>query len=195
MPEIAGIILVGGQSRRMGRDKATLKWGGATLAEHLVARLARRCAPIIVVAAPGQALPITGARIVEDPIAHQGPLRGLATGLAAASPAEWAFACAIDMPGIEASLIDELARHIAVSHDIITAHDGASAQPLAALYRTALAPSMEAALADGQRSPRRFLASARTCEVLATGLEHQLRNLNTPEEYRAALDEDIPAGD
>ncbi|MBD8505683.1 molybdenum cofactor guanylyltransferase [Hoyosella sp. G463] len=192
MPDIAGIVLVGGQSRRMGRDKATLRWGEATLAEHLVARLAQRCAPIIVVAAPGQALPVLGARTVEDPVAHQGPLRGLATGLAAARPAEWAFACAIDMPHVGAGLIDELARHIPGQHDIIAAHDGVSAQPLAALYRTRLAPGMEAALAQGQRSPRRFLAGARTLEVPVPGLEQHLRNLNTPAEYDAALAEESP---
>ncbi|WP_149361459.1 molybdenum cofactor guanylyltransferase [Lolliginicoccus suaedae] len=192
MPEIAGVILAGGQSRRMGRDKATLAWGGATLAEHLVARLGPRCAPIIVVAAPGQLLSLPGARTVEDPIAHQGPLRGLATGLAAAHPAEWVFACAVDMPGISTTLIDHLARHISGAHDIVAAHDGVSAQPLAALYRTTLAPMMEAALADGQRSPRQFLAGARTVEVPVPGLEPQLRNLNTPEEYHAARSEEAP---
>ncbi len=54
---LAAIILAGGASRRMGRDKATLPYQGSTLVEHMVDILKPRCAPVYVVAAPGQALP------------------------------------------------------------------------------------------------------------------------------------------
>src|SRR6478609_3447865 len=98
----AGVVLAGGRSTRMGRPKAALEWHGSTLLYRAAAILSRAVdGPIVVVAAPGQQLPElpVGVDVVEDPIEGQGPMVGVATGLAAvAERAPVAFVCSTDMP-------------------------------------------------------------------------------------------------
>src|SRR5689334_9740846 len=75
---LAAIVLAGGASRRMGRDKATLPYAGLdgeiTMVEHIVATLKTRCSPVFVIAAPGQALPQLDAEILRDEVRGVGPL-------------------------------------------------------------------------------------------------------------------------
>jgi molybdenum cofactor guanylyltransferase len=75
----AAIVLAGGGSRRMGRDKAWLELDGRPLLAWVIEVLARRCEPIVISARPGQALPeIAGLRVrVDDPVADAGPLVGI----------------------------------------------------------------------------------------------------------------------
>lgn len=77
----AAIVLAGGRSRRMGRDKAWLELDGRPLLVHVVELLGRcGCSPIVISARPGQALPeIVGVETwrIDDPIADVGPLVGL----------------------------------------------------------------------------------------------------------------------
>ena len=102
MDDVAGILLAGGRSRRMGRDKASLAWHGSTLARRAAGLLAR-CSepPVVVVCAPGQELPPLPewVEVVRDPEPGLGPLAGLAAGLRVAAPrASVAAVCAVDAP-------------------------------------------------------------------------------------------------
>ena len=102
MKDVAGILLAGGRSQRMGRDKASLPWHGSTLARRAAGLLAR-CSepPVIVVCAPDQELPglPSWIEVVRDPEPGLGPLAGLAVGLeAAAARAPVAAVCAVDAP-------------------------------------------------------------------------------------------------
>ncbi len=92
------MVLAGGASRRMGRDKATLVFAGRTLVERTVDTVGARCDPVFVVAAPGQALPPTAATILRDDVRGVGPLLATARGLRAAAEAgaRWAFVAAVD---------------------------------------------------------------------------------------------------
>src|SRR5713226_6818959 len=102
MAASAGIVLAGGRSSRMGTSKAALEWHGSTLLRRVTGVLARVVdGPVVVVRAPGQALPALPPQIdvVDDPREGLGPLQGLAAGLAAtADRAEAAFACSTDLP-------------------------------------------------------------------------------------------------
>jgi molybdopterin-guanine dinucleotide biosynthesis protein A len=154
MKDVAGILLAGGRSQRMGRDKASLPWHGSTLARRAVGLLARCCEPpVIVVCAPEQELPPLPAwvEIVRDPAPGLGPLAGLAAGLeAAAARAPVAAVCAVDAPlahpAVMAALVSALGESpaaIPVKADRL--------QPLFAAYRTNLASLAVALLADGER--------------------------------------------
>ena len=105
---LAGVVLAGGASLRMGRDKATMPVPAAlrgskdgseppiTMVEQVVGVLRQRCQPIFVVAAPGQSLPELPARVVRDDVRGVGPLLATGRGLSAAAEAG---ATAVVQPG------------------------------------------------------------------------------------------------
>jgi molybdopterin-guanine dinucleotide biosynthesis protein A len=96
-PELAGLVLCGGRSRRMGNDKTLLVVEGAPLVLRVASRLARVADPVLL--APGRPgrLGAAGYPEVEDEALDAGPLAGLVAGLAA-SPHRLVAAVAVDMP-------------------------------------------------------------------------------------------------
>ena len=77
---VAGVVLAGGRSVRMGTAKAALEWHGSTMLRHAVGIVARGVdGPVVVVRAPGQGLPglPPGVEVVDDPVAGRGPLQGI----------------------------------------------------------------------------------------------------------------------
>ena len=154
MEGIAGILLAGGRSQRMGRDKASLPWHGSTLARRAAGLLARVAEPpVIVVCAPEQELPPLPlwVQIVRDPEPGLGPLAGLASGLAAAGPrAEAAAVCAVDAPLAHPAVLEALLGALGESPAVVPLANGLP-QPLFAVYRTELAFLAAALVADGER--------------------------------------------
>ena len=102
MSEVAGVVLAGGRSTRMGRPKANLEWHGSTLLHRVTGIVGRAVdGPVVVVrrARPGAAELPPGVRVVEDAAEGRGPLQGLAAGLAAvAGDAEVAYVSSTDVP-------------------------------------------------------------------------------------------------
>jgi molybdopterin-guanine dinucleotide biosynthesis protein A len=159
---LAGVVLAGGASLRLGRDKATKRVAGGlsgsqtptTMVEHVVSIVGERCQPVFVVAAPGQSLPVLPAQVVRDDVRGVGPLLATARGLhaAAGAGAERAFLCTVDVPFLTADLIDLLAARAAeVDADVVLPWDGAD-HYLAAVYRTDLAAQVDALIAAGERN-------------------------------------------
>ena len=180
---MAGIVLAGGASRRMGRDKATLVVRGQTLAERVVATVGTRCAPVFVVAAPGQGLPELSAQILRDEVRGVGPLLATARGLraAAASGLEWAFVCAVDMPHLTVHIIDELATAaFSSAADVVLPWDGRD-HYLAGVYRTALAVRADDLVAAGERSMRALVDAGDTQRIVMEQ-RRELTNVNTPQD-------------
>lgn len=99
------MILAGGASSRMGRDKAWVEFGGRALLVHVVAIVAECCRPIVIAARAGQALPPIEHRAVEridDAIDDGGPLVGIVAGLTRLSErgAERVYIGSCDAAGI-----------------------------------------------------------------------------------------------
>ncbi len=172
------MVLAGGASRRMGRDKATMAHpSGTTMVEHVVSVLRPRCESIFVIAAPGQSLPELPAMVVRDELRGVGPLLATGRGLreAAAAGAQRAFVCAVDMPNLTTAVVDELAGYVGV--DIVLPWDGRD-HYLAGVYRTALAVPIDALIAAGQRSMRALADSVVTQRVVLAPTD-ALANINS----------------
>ncbi|BBZ76719.1 putative molybdenum cofactor guanylyltransferase [Mycolicibacterium anyangense] len=177
---LAAVVLAGGASRRMGRDKATLAHPSAptTMVEHTVAVLSPRCAPVFVIAAPGQALPNMNANVLRDEVRGVGPLLATGRGLRAAAAAglDRAFVTAVDMPNLSVEVIDALVDDDGV--DIVLPWDGRD-HYLAGIYRTGLADHIDSLVAAGERSMRALAETVVTQRVVVP-FEHQLANINSP---------------
>lgn len=183
---LAAIILAGGASRRMGRDKATLPYEGSTFVEHMVSIVKRRCAPVFVVAAPGQALPELDAEVLRDEARGYGPLLATGRGLRAAAQAgvELAFVSAVDLPLLTGDLIDQLvAPAVALGADIVLPWDGRT-HYLAGIYRTSLADRVDELVAAGERSMRALANTVDTQRVVMPR-QRALTNVNTPADLAA----------
>ncbi|MFW0784612.1 molybdenum cofactor guanylyltransferase [Gordonia sp. CPCC 206044] len=187
---VAGIVLAGGRSRRMGRDKAAMDWAGEPMLARVVRVVGERCTPVLVVAAEESAayrsLYGTGgppAVWVTDEQPGAGPLGGLAVGLAHAAQAgaRWAFVCATDMPLIEAGLIDELLRGVTASAQAVIVNDAERDHPMAGLYRTDAADVIAGLTATGERRMMAALDALATYRVSVSNPEW-LTNVNAPED-------------
>lgn len=184
---LAGIVLAGGESRRMGRDKATLTvpgaFGGRSLLEQVLSVIAQRCDPVFVVAAGDQSLPDLPVRILRDEVPGLGPLPALAHGLRAAGEAgaASAFVCAVDMPYLTPDLIGLLGGVSArLGVDIVLPWAGRD-HYLAGVYRTALAETVEALVAGGERRMGALVRTADTQRIVLADAS-PLANLNSPED-------------
>lgn len=186
---LAAVVLAGGASRRMGRDKATLPYGDRTLIEHVVSVVRQRCAPVFVIAAPGQPLPDVDAEVLRDEARGVGPLLATGRGLRAAADAgaAWAFVCAVDMPLLDAGLIDELLDYSRKGPaEVVLPWDGRD-HYLAGLYRTALAPRIDALIAAGERSMAALVNHVDAQRIVVADTR-PLANVNTAADLPAAGD-------
>ncbi len=199
---VAGVVLVGGRSSRMGSPKGDLEWHGSTLLRRTTAVVGRAVdGPVLVVRAAGQSLPslAPGVEVHDDPREGRGPLQGIAVGLAAAADhADMAFVCSTDMPFLHVAFVRAVLHALAPDVDVALPVARGYPQPLAAAYRTALAPLAEALVAADRLRPA-FLfeqcrvirlddATLRTDPLLAA-LDPDLDsvvNLNEPADYEAA---------
>jgi molybdopterin-guanine dinucleotide biosynthesis protein A len=197
----AGIVLCGGLSQRMGRPKAWLPFGGETLLQRVVRRLGEAVDPVVVVAAADQGLPPlpTTVSVVRDEEKGRGPLQGLAAGLEALAhdfPAAMsaAFVSSCDVPFLRPAFVRRLFALLG-DHDICVPHFGDHHHPLAAVYRLSVLPAVKGLLDENRLRPYFLFEKCATRVVEAAELADidpeldSLRNLNTPEEYEAAVRE------
>jgi molybdopterin-guanine dinucleotide biosynthesis protein A len=190
-----GIVLCGGKSTRMGRPKLSLPFGGETMLARVVRIVGEVVSPVVVVAAPEQELPNlpAGTLVTRDEVQNQGPIGGLAAGLAALrTRAEAAYVSSCDVPLLEATFIRAMVEALG-THELAIPRDGEYHHPLAAVYRTALEPRIGRLIAEGRLRPLFLVqeSDARIVDVselrAVDSTLSSLRNANTPEEYRAAL--------
>ncbi|OGX13052.1 MAG: hypothetical protein A3I71_01130 [Omnitrophica WOR_2 bacterium RIFCSPLOWO2_02_FULL_63_16] len=184
---VTGLILAGGQSRRMGRDKARLPWGAVTLIEHVIDTVRPLVEELIVSVRDARQVPRLAVHVVEDLVPDAHALGGLYTGLRAASYAR-CFVCACDAPFLHPALIRFLIEQ-ADGYDLVVPETDEGLHPLHAVYATSIVPVIEAQL-RARRLSLRALAR-KVCvkrvapKLLArydpTGLS--FLNLNTPEDY------------
>ena len=191
------IILCGGKSSRMGRDKATLPFGPELMLQRVVRLLGEvvDLQRIVVVAAPGQLLPElpTGVTIAHDLRQERGPLEGLAAGFRALSGrADAAYATSCDVPLLVPRFVERMFDLLG-DHDIAVPRDGEHHHPLAAVYRLTVLAHIQKLLDADRLRPRFLFDELNTREVPVDELRSvdpelsTLENLNYPQDYLTAL--------
>lgn len=195
-----GIVVAGGQSRRMGTPKAELDWHGTSLVQRTVNVLATVCDEVLVVAAPGQDLTADGARIVRDRVQDRGPLQALSAGLDGALElgAAKTFVCATDMPMLHPAFVSRMLGALTEDVDVALPVAECHEHPLAAAYATSLAPVVAELLDSGELRLRELLRHCRVrrlsrAELLADDALAEadpeldsLVNVNTPQQLAQA---------
>ncbi len=192
--DILGVVLAGGASRRLGRDKATLPWTGTPLAHRAAAVLVEACGEVVV-AGPAGAAP-AGVEAVPDRFPGRGPLAGLHAGLERAG-GRAIFALACDLPFVEADLVRYLAAFAAARAAEApdeagwAAADAAGTQPLCGVYSPAARAVAEARLRAGELAVRGFfMAIGGVAVPIKAELDcyrpELLLNLNRPDDLRRA---------
>jgi molybdopterin-guanine dinucleotide biosynthesis protein A len=193
----AGIVLAGGKSTRMGVPKATLPFGPETMLQRVVRLLTTVVSPIVVVGASGQALPDLPPAVIvtRDEREERGPLEALRAGLKSLPPqADAAYVTSCDVPLLVPAFVARMFDLLG-DHDIAVMEIDGFTHPLSAVYRRTTLPRIESLLAENRLRPAFLFDAVRTRRVKPeemTGADPQLltlRNLNTRDDYLAALAE------
>ena len=197
MTTAGGIVLCGGKSTRMGAPKATLPFGPETMLQRVVRLLGTVVSPIVVVAARDQSLPElpAGVTIARDEREQRGPLEGLRSGLKALPDSvDVAFITGCDVPLLEPAFVERMVELLG-DHDIAVMEIDGFPNPLSGVYRRDTLPHVEALLEKDKLRSGLLIDAVRTRrvrpeEMLSVDPQlRTLRNLNTREDYLAALSE------
>jgi len=182
--QVTVAILAGGESRRMGTDKAMLRFGGVTLLERAARNAQSTGLPVLVAGrARPDGWPMPDVHFVPDAAPGHGPLGGLETALRRAGGPVLAVAC--DMPLLTPDALRwlcDLATVGAGEHGLAVVHD-VQWEPLFSVYAPTCLPLIEKRLAAGRLSLRGLIEAGGFARTDAPAwIASQLMNINTPED-------------
>ena len=189
--EVYGLVLAGGESRRMGRDKALLCYSGeSTQLERTVDLLSKICQKVFVSQRKDQSFPIPSkAEVVFDSIASvKGPLCGILSAMQAFPQAHW-LVLACDLPFVTLSTLEKIITSFHASDPRLTAYRSSSdglPEPLCAIYPS----GSNKVLLDTSRKTGNFCPRKLLIINEATLIDQEdpssLDNINTSAEFEAA---------
>jgi molybdopterin-guanine dinucleotide biosynthesis protein A len=182
---VHGYVLAGGQSTRMGRDKAMLELDGVPLLRRVYELLLAICGSATIVG-PRERYISLGLPLIEDARPHCGPLAGIDAALADCT-AEWAIVVACDMPGLEDAVLRGLlaeAKRAGEAQVVLPVSPGGQAEPLCALYRPSFLQEVRKQLETGRFKLLEAIARAPRREVILDR-PHHFMNVNRPEDWEA----------
>jgi molybdopterin-guanine dinucleotide biosynthesis protein A len=185
-----GLILAGGASRRMQRDKAALEIDGKPALARAFDLAGKVCAKVFVSVRADQAADPLRRQFpaIVDQLDGLGPIAGIAAAQAAHPDAAW-LVIACDLPFLTLPTLEYLVSHRDASKPataFTSTHDGLP-EPLCAIWEPSSREAVLAWIASGKQCPRKFLINS-TAKLLKQPDPHALDNVNTPEELGAALD-------
>ena len=188
MTLVVGLILAGGSSSRMQRDKAALKYRGKTQLERAFELASRHVPRVFVSVRASQVNDPARAQkpLIVDSVAGAGPIVGIRSALAAHPQVAW-LVLACDLPFLSDAALSRLLRKrdpAALATAYRSAHDGLP-EPLCAIWEPAAAAALAAYEIGGGRCPRKFLIR-HAAPLLNLEDPRALDNVNTPEEYAHA---------
>ena len=193
---VSGFVLAGGASRRMGRPKHLLQFGGEILLVHQLNLLHRLCRSVTIVASP-ENISSTGVpefAAVDDRIPHCGPLGGIHTGLAI-TRTEYNLFLGCDLPLMETRFLRFLCnRALSADADVtVPIDEQCMYQPLCAVYRRRARAVIRASILRGDYKVTHVFRHV-ACQAIDwremsdMGFNSRLfTNVNTPEDFEAAV--------
>jgi molybdopterin-guanine dinucleotide biosynthesis protein A len=187
MDGVTGIVLAGGQGRRMGGvDKGLQLLHGKPMVAHVLARIAPQVTEILINANQNlDAYRAFGHRVVPDTIGgFAGPLAGLHAGLGGAAH-DLALTAPCDSPFLPLDLLARLKGGLK-DNDLAVAKTGDQPHPVFVLVRRSVIGGLERFLKDGGRKVDAWYASLKVIEVPFDDEADAFRNINTREELKQA---------
>lgn len=186
MRKIFGLVLAGGQSRRMGQDKALIEHDGESQLARTARILGQQVDDVYVSARSSQINDAERARfpLIVDRFADMGPVAGILSAMLEHPDVDWLIV-ACDMPGIDTPTIANLLANRECTQPIVayrSSYDGLP-EPLCAIYKPESRNIIEQFVAGGIHCPRKMLIEADTL-LLDPLNPHSLDNLNTPTELQ-----------
>jgi molybdenum cofactor guanylyltransferase len=188
--QVTGVILAGGQSRRMGQDKAFLPFGKGLLIERVIEVVQQVTADVILITNTPERYRRFGLPMFSDVIAEAGSLGGIYTGLVSAkTPYSLCLAC--DMPFVKPTFLRFLCR-TAAEADVVIPRNAEDFQPLCAVYSQVCRDPIRHKIEVGQLKITGFFDQVRVRVIdgdLLTRYDPpdvMFFNANTPEEYAKA---------
>lgn len=184
---LSGIVLAGGQSRRMGRNKAWLEFRGRPLIEHVLDILAVLCDDLVIVADQTQDYSHL-ARTVPDVFKRRGALAGIHAGLLAMAN-DLAIVVGCDMPFLNVRVLRYMI-DLACDYDVVVPCIDGYYEPLHAIYRQSCAAPIAQFLTGGPRRIIEFYDQVRVRPVSQDEISRfdpalqTLVNVNTPQEWQ-----------
>lgn len=190
MADLTAFVLAGGQSTRMGVDKAFLQLDRVTLLARALDLLSSVTTEVRILGPREKFAKF--AAVVEDEFPNHGPLGGIHAALRA-SASDLNLMLAVDMPFVDVRFLDYLVGESRRCTAVVTLPRAAGGwQPLCAVYRKPFADLAERALRQGKNKIDPLFAQVELCvveeaELMKQGFSPEMfRNLNTPEELNQA---------
>jgi molybdopterin-guanine dinucleotide biosynthesis protein A len=183
-----GLILAGGASTRMQRDKATLQYHGRPQLERAYDLVSQVCAATFVSVRPDQRDEPTRAKFpqIVDRQPGLGPLAGISAALLEHPKAAW-LVVACDLPFLDEATLGKLLEErdaVRIATAYRSAHDGLP-EPLCAIWEPAAREAIQIHIAAGKQCPRKLLINA-DCKLIGLPDSRALDNVNTGEEFETA---------
>jgi molybdopterin-guanine dinucleotide biosynthesis protein A len=182
---LAAIILAGGRSRRMRREKPLLPVNGRPLIEAIIAQIRPCFRTILISAGDRERFAFLGLPVVEDEAPGQGPLLAILSALRASS-CRVNFILACDIPVIHLPFLERILALAPRSEIVVPRYRDGKFEPLFAAYDRSVIPFIEKQVAAGDLRISSLFQACRTQFVDMDG-QRWFRNLNTLEEYHEYL--------
>ncbi len=189
---MTGIVLAGGKSSRMGREKALLRWQGQPLVRRVVEALQEVFSIVRVVTSSEEVAQAAGVPSLSDRFLERGPLGGIHAALTEVGDC---FVCATDMPFLKAEFIRHLCG-LAENFDVVVPRVAGHTETLHAVYKATCLPVIERQLSEGVNKVAAFFPRVRVRfveEAECRSFDAELKmfvNVNTPGEYEQAMTND-----
>jgi molybdopterin-guanine dinucleotide biosynthesis protein A len=192
--QVSGYVLAGGDSSRMGRDKAAIEVGGLAMvlrAARLLEPLVSKRAAVTVIGPAGRYAEFS-LKSIPDDLPGMGPLAGIATAVRN-SLSPWSLIVGCDMPFLTTEwLVHLLARGVPSTADIVVAEGAGGIEPLCGLYHKRCEATFATRLARGERKVTDAFAGHQVLTITADEVQpfdpHGLlfKSVNTPEDLAEA---------